>query len=135
MLSKEELTVGYQQIYGENAAEEVEKLFYKVDMDGSGYIDYSEWVVATIDKQKLLTKEKLQSAFNLFDKNGGGTINANEVKEVLCSGQDYEENMWEKIQQEIKYVDEDGSGELEFDEFCLMMQKMILDEEDNEDDF
>ena len=59
MLSKEELVVGYQQIYGDSAEEEVEKLFYKVDMDGSGFIDYSEWVVATIDKQKLLTKEKL----------------------------------------------------------------------------
>jgi len=59
MLSKQELTVGYQMIYGENAAEEVEKIFDKVDIDGSGQIDYSEWVVATIDKAKLLTREKL----------------------------------------------------------------------------
>jgi len=28
-------------------------------MDGSGLIDYSEWVVATIDKKKLLTNENL----------------------------------------------------------------------------
>lgn len=87
MLSKEELTVGFIQLVGEERAEvEVEKVFDKIDLDRSGLIDYSEWVVATIDKTKLLTKDKLKSAFNLFDKDGGGTINANEVKEVLCSG-------------------------------------------------
>ena len=41
------------------AAEEMEKVFQKVDVDGSGFIDYSEWVVATIDKEKLLTNDKL----------------------------------------------------------------------------
>lgn len=76
MLSKQELTIGYQMIYGDQAAEEVENIFSKVDIDGSGQIDYSEWVVATINKEKLLTKEKLQAAFNLFDKDGGGSISA-----------------------------------------------------------
>lgn len=38
------------------------------DSDGSGEIDYSEWVVATMDKRKLLTNEKLEVAFNLFDR-------------------------------------------------------------------
>jgi calcium-dependent protein kinase len=59
MLSKNELTVGYQRIYGEAAQDVVERVFEKVDIDGSGQIDYSEWVVATINKKNLLTKEKL----------------------------------------------------------------------------
>lgn len=86
MLSKQELTVGFELIYGENAANEVERIFDRIDLDGSGMIDYSEWVVATIDKQSLLTKDKLLQAFNLFDKDGGGSISADEVKTVLCSG-------------------------------------------------
>ena len=59
MISRAELTVGLQKIYNEGAAEQVEKVFNKVDIDGSGFIDYSEWVVATIDKEKLLTRDKL----------------------------------------------------------------------------
>ena len=59
MISRAELTVGLQKIYNEGAAEQVEKVFSKVDIDGSGFIDYSEWVVATIDKEKLLTRDKL----------------------------------------------------------------------------
>jgi calcium-dependent protein kinase len=117
-------------IYGENAAEEVEKIFDRVDIDGSGQIDYSEWVVATIDKSKLLTREKLQSAFNLFDKDGGGSISAQEVKEVFCSGQDYEEELWDKITAEIDFVDTNGNGEIDFDEFATMMQKLIYENEE-----
>lgn len=37
-------------------------------MDGSGKIDYSEWVIATANKQNLLTQVKLEKAFELFDK-------------------------------------------------------------------
>ena len=58
-LSRLELTVGLQKLYGDQAADEVEKIFAKVDIDGSGAIDYSEWVVATINKEKLLTRDKL----------------------------------------------------------------------------
>ena len=59
MLSQDELQVGYEKLLGEEAAEETAKIFAKVDIDGSGAIDYSEWVVATIDLRKLLTTEKL----------------------------------------------------------------------------
>ena len=119
MLSKYELTVGYRMIYQEYAADEVERIFAKVDIDGSGQIDYSEWVVATIDKEKLLTQEKLQAAFNLFDKDGGGSINATEVKDVLCSGQNLDDDVWDKV---INEVDNDGNGEIDFEEFKEMMR-------------
>ena len=45
-----------------------------------------EWVVATINKDKLLSTEKLKQAFSLFDKDGSGSISSEEVKEILCSG-------------------------------------------------
>ena len=122
MLSKQELTVGYQKLYGEQAAEEVEKIFQKVDIDGSGFIDYSEWVVATINKERLLTREKLQAAFNLFDKDGGGTVSAHEIKEILCSGEDIDDEVWDRI---VNEIDEDGNGEIDIEEFTLMMQKML----------
>ena len=54
---------------------EVDQILARVDADGSGEIDYSgnnyskfefifiEWVIATINKDKLLTKDKLEAAF------------------------------------------------------------------------
>lgn len=36
MLSKHELTIGYEKLYGDRAAGEVDKIFEKIDIDGSG---------------------------------------------------------------------------------------------------
>jgi Ca2+-binding EF-hand superfamily protein len=38
------------------------------DLDKNGHIDYSEFINATINKRKLLSKERLKTAFQLFDR-------------------------------------------------------------------
>lgn len=81
-----------------------------------------EWVVATINKDKLLSTEKLKQAFQLFDKDGSGSISSEEVKEILCSGQKIDDKVWEEV---IKEVDGDGNGEIDFEEFATMMQKLL----------
>ena len=131
MLTKDELQVGYEKLLGDEAAEEVDKIFQKVDIDESGKIEYSEWIVATIDLKKLLTPEKLHDAFNLFDKDNSGSISAQEVKDVLCSGQEVDDDVWDKI---IAQNDTDGDHEISLEEFCSMMQKMLNYEDEDSDD-
>ena len=46
---------------------ELDQIYNKIDIDGSGKIDYSEFVVASMNEKELLSKEKLQAAFNMFD--------------------------------------------------------------------
>ena len=52
----------------EEAEEEVTKIMSNVDQDHNGRIDYSEFLAATIDKKKLLSKQRLKAAFQIFDK-------------------------------------------------------------------
>lgn len=60
---------GYDQFFGKNLDKnDIEKMFDSVDIDKSGYIDYSEFVIAAMNEKQLLTNEKLQSAFKMFDK-------------------------------------------------------------------
>lgn len=66
--------------------EEVNKMFIEIDIDGNGTIDYTEFVMATMTEKNFLTNEKLQQAFNMFDKDGSGTISQDEIKEVLGFG-------------------------------------------------
>ena len=99
---------------GDLAEEEVDRIMKYADSDGSGEIDYSEFVVATMDKRKLLSNEKLETAFNLFDRDGSGSISANEVKEVLGIGKNIDERVWNEI---ILEVDGNGDGEISFLEF------------------
>ena len=68
-LSTSELCDGFEQIFGNEfpVEEEVASLMEHLDIDKSGYIDYTEFVLATINKKTLLTPERLKIAFNLFD--------------------------------------------------------------------
>jgi Ca2+-binding EF-hand superfamily protein len=38
---------------------DIEAMFDSVDIDKSGFIDYSEFVIASINEKQLLTQEKL----------------------------------------------------------------------------
>jgi len=60
--------------------EEIDEMFAKIDSDGSGTIEYSEFVIATMDVTKSLSNDKLQAAFKMFDKDGSGTIDVDEIK-------------------------------------------------------
>ena len=50
----------------------MDDIFNEVDLDGSGSIEYSEWIVASIDRNVFLTHDKLEAAFNDFDKDKDG---------------------------------------------------------------
>ena len=95
-------------------------MFEKVDADGSGEIEYSEFVVATLNEKNLLSNNKLQTAFKMFDKDGGGTISIDEIKQVLSFGQNLDDAVVDQI---IKQVDDNGDGEISYDEFSAMMLK------------
>lgn len=45
----------------------VTSIIQQADYNHSGQIDYTEYLVSAINKEKLLTKDKLNKAFELFD--------------------------------------------------------------------
>ena len=113
-LSKEEIQNGYLQFFGRSLNDtEVDEMFAKVDADGSGEIDYSEFVVATMNEKNLISNNKLQTAFKMFDKDGGGSISTDEIKQVLSFGQNLDEKV---VNQIIEQVDANGDGEITCDE-------------------
>ncbi len=120
MLSKEEISQGYEEHFGMAIDdEELDRMFNAIDTDKSGAIDYSEFLMATMNEQQLMSKEKLKAAFKMFDKDGSGTISKDEIKEAL--GTNMDEDLLDKI---VKEVDADDDGEISFEEFEKMMNKM-----------
>ena len=93
-LDKEEIKKGYAEYFGRTLNDnEIDEMFDKVDSDKSGAIDYSEFVVATMNEKNLLSNNKLQTAFKMFDKDGGGSISTEEIKQVLSFGQNLDEEV------------------------------------------
>ena len=123
-LSMQEVKEGYLEHYGKVMSdEEVETMFNAVDTDKSGFIDYSEFVVAAMKEDQLTTNEKLQAAFKMFDKDGSGIISPEEIKDVLSFGNANALSK-EAIEAIVKQVDENGDGEISFDEFVDMMKNI-----------
>merc|ERR1719460_1235553 len=109
-LSMEEVKEGYLEHYGRIMSDaEVEEMFNAVDSDKSGFIDYSEFVVAATNQQNLTSQEKLAAAFKMFDKDGSGIITADEIREVLCFGGSNALTA-EAVDSIIKQVDDNGDG-------------------------
>ena len=104
--------------------EEVEAMFNAVDTDKSGFIDYSEFVVAAMNEATLTSNEKMQAAFKMFDKDGSGIISADEIREVLQFGGTNALSK-EAVDAIIKQVDENGDGEISYEEFVDMMKKAV----------
>lgn len=61
----------------------MDAIFDQIDADGSGYIEYGEFLVAEMDKKKDLNKTNLVLAFQKFDQDGDGHITEEEVKSLL----------------------------------------------------
>lgn len=126
-IDQQELLDGYIEFFdgdAERAEREVQEIMEKLDFNGNGSIDYSEFAIANIDMNKLLSEDKLKEAFELFDIDRGGSITTDEIKKILGNGNksEIDDNEWERILDE---VDADGNGEIDFEEFKHMMYKVL----------
>ena len=121
-VSKDELLVVYKEIIGGlDPEKEVNTIMQNVDTDGSGFIDYTEFIQASLNKEIMFSKTNLAQAFGMFDKDGNGSITAAEIREIFSSGELGEDIVWQAI---LKQVDENGDGEIDLKEFqAILLEK------------
>jgi len=112
---------------GQNVTkEETEEMMATVDMNKDGNLEFTEFVTMMENRIFLPSNTtEYQDAFKFFDKNGDGTIDFNELKDVLLSlGEDFKDS---DIQDMIDEADMTGSGTVDFLEFIKMMPSNIQD--------
>ncbi|XP_034237688.1 calmodulin-A-like [Thrips palmi] len=106
---------------GQNPTEsELQDMINEVDVDGSGTIDFSEFLAMMAKKMGSGdTEEDIREAFRVFDKDGNGYITATELRIAMT-------NLGEKlthseVDEMIAEADRDGDGLISFEEFVTMM--------------
>ncbi|EEH56835.1 uncharacterized protein MICPUCDRAFT_57816 [Micromonas pusilla CCMP1545] len=99
-----------QSLQKTNLGEAAADMFRAIDKDGTKSLDFSEYL-------------KIKSIFVLYDANNNGTLCKKELTEALtATGYDDEE-----VEDMFEDFDEDGSGEIDFEEFCKMLESSYLD--------
>merc|ERR1712215_364021 len=104
--------------------DELKDLLLEIDEDGSGEIEFGGFcqLCATFlveDPDMETMKRELKDAFRIYDKEGQGFVSTETLRglisELLAPLTD------EELEGILEELDEDGSGSMDFDEFCEMM--------------
>lgn len=99
---------------------EVNKIVEEVDEDGSGVVEFSEFLVVMVKYKKTHEPEEdpdaeLLRAFKVFDKDGSGYITADELRDFLTRlGEPLTD---EEVDDLLRQADLDGDGQISYEEF------------------
>jgi Ca2+-binding EF-hand superfamily protein len=100
------------------SVEKLRKIFNKIDADGSGEIDYNEFIHHFGFKRSRFTKR----AFSVMDEDGSGEVDFTEF--VLCVWNYCTFNKPALMRFAFELYDEDGSGLIDADELLLMLKEL-----------
>merc|ERR1712039_768979 len=107
--------------------QDLERYLLKLDTDGSGKIDWSEFLASMMSKQSIENETTLWKAFRRFDLDGDGQITKKELETILTQNKDEGEldaaAIAKAVETLMKDGDKDGDSQFSFEEFKVMMAK------------
>jgi calcium-dependent protein kinase len=141
-LTIEEITAGLDQKGGKGLGDqkvEILESMKDMDPDGTGHVNYTEFLAATLSKRIALQEDQCWAAFRFFDLNGDGKITKEELSKAFTAGGGMSADdadivgpgLADLVTQTMQEADKNGDGEIDFDEFCAMMnakRKVTVDE-------
>lgn len=136
MLSKSDLLKAYAKSGKDPRQAEaiVDNILDNADKTGSGMINYSEFVTASISKRKFFSEERLTTAFKMFDSEDKGFIGVKELKGIFNNGvfNKIDDSIWGAMIDSL-FVNEKPEVDVEekrinFDMFKTMMTKFTENE-------
>jgi len=121
LLTVNEMKEGLNRCGLKEIPPDLQQIMEEVDSDGSGVIDYTEFLAATLDKKVYMAEDVCWQAFRIFDRNGDGKIDKAEIANVL-NDSDVQSTAAKDLAEIMKDIDTNGDGEIDFQEFMQMMR-------------
>merc|ERR1712050_243967 len=117
MLTIKEMSEGLNRAGLDDIPLSLQQSIEDIDLDGSGSIDYSEFLAAALEEKDYLREDACWNAFSFFDRDGDGRISLEELRQVLSSHNLQQEVGQARLELALREVDRNGDGEIDFDEF------------------
>lgn len=116
IMVSDSVTVEEAEVWADNIMEQV-------DSDLSGDINYTEFLRATVASNKVFTKENLLQAFQVFDQDGNGSIDVDELRKYLAD--DEAEITSEVLNEIMSQADVNHDGKIDLEEFENLLMGTI----------
>lgn len=121
-LQKSMKTHGFNLAY-----EEIEHIIQNCSYIHAGKINYSDFLVASLNKKALRTEELMWEAFKIFDIKGQGKINLKEMEGALrLAGCEFTEEEFKELISEAQI---DENCDIDFENFKVIMSCFEEEEE------
>ena len=115
----EELRNTVRRLHANMSEDELERILSEVDINGTGVINYHEFIAATFPVEKYATEERLHSLFARFDTAGQNKISKTSLRDAFTKlGHQLTSAEVEEIMNEH---DVNHEHEMTFQEFKTMM--------------
>jgi len=122
-LSLEDMRDGLTK-HGLAIPQRLEQILRDVDCSGSGVVDYTEWIAATIDSQTCAKECTCEGAFRDLDCDDDGRISREDLCKVLNGGQ---KNVTASAIDELfRECETDADDGMRFEDFLAMMKQGTL---------
>lgn len=128
-LSHQEIIDGFKSANNQKTGkEDLLKVITKIDQDRSGFVEYEEFIRASINKKNFLTMERIKIVFDVFKNSKSNSITVSELKFILgLASKQFSDNVWDEIVQQIFHeVDENHDEAINYDEFRNIMIKLAI---------
>ncbi|KAJ8764401.1 hypothetical protein K2173_006141 [Erythroxylum novogranatense] len=121
-IDAKELNVAMRALGFEMTEEQISQMIADVDKDGSGAIDFDEFVhMMTAKIGERDTKEEMKRAFHIIDQDNNDKISVADIKRTA---KELGENFTDReIEEMVEEADRDRDGEVNLEEFMKMMRK------------
>jgi len=119
-ITKKELRAGLKGLKDE---EEIERILRAIDTDKNGAISYTEFVAATLNNSTLNDLQRIQTTFEIMDRDGNGYIDESELAEMIgkSAGDQLEKDLLSRL---IAEVDANGDHKIDIKEFMNMIKRL-----------
>lgn len=99
----------------------MQKLGMSVERDGDGIEDFGEQEITQMSENEVISVEEVKEAFNVFDENKDGFIDAADLQRVLFRlGL---ERDFVQCQKMINGIDQNGDELIDHNEFFMLMEQ------------